>query len=171
MRFNSSVKIVFLLLCVVLLLPAPLKAEALKIGVFDLQRIMNESKTVNTYRQRYQNTLELKRKPLEQTEEELKQLREKIDKGEIKPDQRMATEEEFSQKVRTAKRLKEDLDAEVMQMDRWLKAQVYKDVSEILEELNKKDEYSIIFERNMVAYYKNTVDITSKVIELYNKKK
>ncbi|MBF0459091.1 MAG: OmpH family outer membrane protein [Nitrospirae bacterium] len=158
-------------LCVILMIPASIGAETLKIGVFDIQRIMNEATVVGSYRQRYQSTLELKRKPLAETEEGLKQLREKLDKGGLKPEERMAAEEEFAQKLRTAKHQREDLDAEVMQMDRWLKAQVFRDIGEILEELNKKEDYTIILERNMVAYYKNTVDITGKIIVLYNNKK
>ncbi|MBF0554343.1 MAG: OmpH family outer membrane protein [Nitrospirae bacterium] len=171
MRYSSNMKAAALALCVMLLMPALLGAEPLKIGVFDIQRIMNEATAVNTYRQRYQNTLDLKRKPFDQTEEELKQLREQIDKGKLKPEERMAKEEEFAQKVLAARHQKEDLEAEVVKMDRWMKAQVFKDISEILEELNKKEDYSIIFERGTVAYYKNAVDITTKIIELYNKKK
>ncbi|MBF0486756.1 MAG: OmpH family outer membrane protein [Nitrospirae bacterium] len=170
MRPNSSMKVAFML-CVVLLVPALLRAETLKIGIFDIQRIMSEAAPVNTYRQRYQSTLELKRKPFDQTEEELKQLREQIDKGKLKPEEQMAKEEEFAQKVLVAKHQKEDLEAEVAKMDRWMKAQVFKDISALLEELNKKEDYSIIFERSTVAYYKNAIDVTAKIIELYNKKK
>ncbi|KWT75273.1 OmpH family outer membrane protein [Candidatus Magnetominusculus xianensis] len=170
MRFNSSMRLIFTL-CVMLLGTVPLQAEPLKVGVFDIQRIMNEAAAVSTYKQRYQSTLELKRKPLLQTEEDLKQLKEKIDKGGLKPEEAMAADLEFTQKVRTAKHQREDLDAEVMQMDRWLKAQIYKDISEILVELNKKEDYAVILERGVVAYYKSSVDITSKIIEIYNKKK
>lgn len=167
----SNMNAAALMLCVLLFIPVSIGAEALKVGVFDIQRIMNEATAVGSYRQRYQNTLELKRKPLSQTEDELKQLRERLDKGSLKPEERMAAEEEFAQKLRTAKHHREDLDAEVMQMDRWLKAQVFRDISGILEELNKKEDYTIILERSVVAYYKNTVDITGKIIDLYNKKK
>ncbi|MCG6552129.1 MAG: OmpH family outer membrane protein, partial [Candidatus Magnetominusculus sp. LBB02] len=161
----------FAALAIALLIPISLQAETLKVGVFDIHRVMNEASAVAAYRQRYQNTLELKRKPLAATEEELKQLREKLDKGSLKPDEAMALENEFNHKALTARHQREDLDAELMQMDRWLKAQVYKDVSEILQELNKKEDYTVILERGVVAYYKNTVDITSRVIELYERKK
>ncbi|MBF0515661.1 MAG: OmpH family outer membrane protein [Nitrospirae bacterium] len=166
---KSGMRLV-LTLSIMLLVPALLWAEPLKIGVFDVQRIMSEAVPVKTYRQRYHDTLELKRKPLTQTEEQLKLLKDKIDKGGLKPEEAAAAELEFSQKVLTAKHQREDLEAEVMQMDRWLKAQVYKDISEVLVELNKKEDYAVILERSVVAYYKSAVDITGKIIELYNKK-
>jgi hypothetical protein len=41
-------------------------AQGLKIGVFDIQKIMRESKTIDSYRQQLYKYLETKRKPLKE---------------------------------------------------------------------------------------------------------
>ncbi|MEO5356106.1 MAG: OmpH family outer membrane protein [Nitrospirae bacterium YQR-1] len=150
-----------------------LSAEAVRIGIFEIQKIIAEAKPVKQYRKRYDDTLTQKKAPLLQKEEEAKKLKEKIDKGDLKLDEKLKLEEQFAQKLRELKRQKEDLDQEVLQMEKWLKAQVFKDLNEIIAEIGKKDDYTIVIERNTggIAYAKPAIDLTDKIIELYNQKK
>ncbi|MBF0566776.1 MAG: OmpH family outer membrane protein [Nitrospirae bacterium] len=150
----------------------PARSETLKFGVFDLQKVMSDSQNVKNYRKRYQDTLDEKKKPFVQKEEEARILREKIDQGKFPPQERMAKEDEFAQRIKELRRLKEDLDSDVAQMDRWLKGQVFKDLDAILKDLARKEGYTIIFEKNTagIAYYNASIDVTDKILSLYNKK-
>lgn len=171
-RFFVLTVLVFLQLITVYTSRA-LGAEAVKIGIFEIQKVIAEAKPVKQYKKRYDDTLSQKKGPLLQKEEEVKKLKEKIDKGDLKMDEKLKLEEQFSQKLRELKRQKEDLEQEVLQMEKWLKAQVFKDLNEIIAEIGKKDDYTIIIEKNTggIAYAKPAVDITDKIIELYNQKK
>ncbi|MBF0564011.1 MAG: OmpH family outer membrane protein [Nitrospirae bacterium] len=150
----------------------PAYSETLKIGIFDIQKVMNESQKVKSYRKRYQDTLDEKKKPVVQKEEYAKTLREKIDQGQMSPDERMLKEDEFSLKMKELKRLKEDFDFDLTQMDRWLKAQVFKDLNEILKDFAKQEGYTIILEKNSsgIAYFNASIDVTDRILSIYNKK-
>ncbi|MBF0464477.1 MAG: OmpH family outer membrane protein [Nitrospirae bacterium] len=147
-------------------------AESIKIGVFEIQRVIAEAKPVKQYQKRYDDTLSKKKVPFVQKEEELKKLKEKIDKADLKLEEKLKTEEQFTQKLKELKRQKEDLDQEVLKMEKWLKAQVFKDLNEIINEIGKKYDYTIIMEKNTggIAYHKSSIDVTDKIIELYNQK-
>lgn len=157
---------------VVVVSSTPACSETLKFGVFDLQKVMNDSQSVKNYRKRYQDTLDEKKKPLVQKEEEARILKEKLDQGKFTPQERTAKEDEFAQRIKELRRLKEDLDSDVAQMDRWLKGQVFKDLDAILKDLARKEGYTIIFEKNTagIAYYSGSIDVTDKILSLYNKK-
>ncbi len=56
----------FLFFCSLVMASTQLWAQGLKIGVFDIQKIMRESKTIDSYRQQLYKYLETKRKPLKE---------------------------------------------------------------------------------------------------------
>jgi Skp family chaperone for outer membrane proteins len=80
---HHEVKFFCFLLSVIftLLLSTPsFSEETLKIGVFDLQKVMKDSKVVQGYRQKIGKELESKKKLLAEKEESVKQTEEKLKK-------------------------------------------------------------------------------------------
>ena len=67
-------------ICIVFFDFSSLSAETLKIGIFDLQKVMKESKVVQGYRQKIGKELESKKKLLAEKEESVKQTEEKLKK-------------------------------------------------------------------------------------------
>ncbi len=148
-------------------------AENLKIGVFDMHKIMKESKTAQGYRQKLMAQFEAKRKPLMGKDAYARQLENRLknDKN-ISPAERKSTEDKLASEVRDLKRMKEDLDAEFQKVDRDLGRQALMEISEVVKKIAEKDGYTLVLEKNAggVVYSKDAIDITSKILGDYDEK-
>ena len=104
--------IVSILFCFMIVGSTLVSAQALKIGVFDIQRIMKESKTIEGYRHELSKGIEAKRKPLSDKENSVRTLEDKLRKdGEkLSLNERRVTEEKLANEVKELKRLREDID-------------------------------------------------------------
>jgi len=159
---TAAVMISFIGICQV-------SAQALKIGVFDVQKVMRESKTIESYRQDLMKQIEGKRKPLKDREESARTTEEKLRKeGEKLPvNERRVLEDKLANDAKDIKRLREDFEIEVRKMDTQLARKALTMISDVVRNIAEKEGYTVIFERNAagVAYVKDTIDITNKVIQ------
>lgn len=148
-------------------------AETPKIGVFDMKKIMVESKTIQAYRQKIEKELEPKRKAFSGKQEEARLLEEKLKKeGNTLPaNDRKVTEEKLVNEIKDLKRLKEDFDLDLQKIDRELTQQAFKEIDGIIKDIAGRENYTIIFERSAagIAYLKDPLDITGKIIKEYDK--
>ena len=160
--------IVSILFCFMVVGSTCLNAQVLKIGVFDIQRIMKESKTIEGYRHELSKGIEAKRKPLSDKENSVRTLEDKLRKdGEkLSLNERRATEEKLANEVKELKRLREDIDIELQRMDRELTQKAFRDIGGVVKNIADKENYTIIFEKNAagIVHVKDTVDITGKVL-------
>jgi outer membrane protein len=143
-------------------------AQALKIGVFDFQKIMRESKTIDSYRQQLYKNLETKRKPLKEKEDAAKLIEEKLRKeGEkLSVNERKSLEERLANEAKELRRLKEDIDMELQKMDRELTQKAFTEISGVIKKVAASEGYSIIFEKSAagIVYAVDAVDITGKIL-------
>jgi len=146
-----------------------LYAQELKLGVFDMQKIMKESKTVANYRKDIFEKIELKRKPIQEKDEFAKAINEKLKKdGSNMPfNDRKALEEKFVNEIKEIRRMKEDLDAETIKYDRELSKNIFLEIDKIIKNIAEQEDYTVIFENTAagIAHYQNSVDITGKILE------
>lgn len=144
-------------------------AQAAKIGVFEVQKVMRESKTFEGYRQDLMKQIEAKRKPLRDREESAKATEERLRKeGEKLPvNERRALEERLANDARDIRRLREDFEIEVRKLDTQLAQKALGVISGVVKNIGEREGYTVIFERSAagVAYFKDTVDITGKIIQ------
>ncbi len=144
-------------------------ADSLKIGIFDLQTIMRESKTAIRHRQEFLLSMEQKRKPLLEREDAVKKMEESLKKDAAKMTlkERRLLEEKIATEIKELRRQKEDIDSELKKIDQDLTQKVLKEMGKVIQDLAIKENYTIIFERNTagIAYFKDTHDITKKIIE------
>jgi len=144
-------------------------AQALKIGVFDVQKVMRGSKTIEGYRQDLMKQIEAKRKPLRDREESAKLTEEKLRKeGEKLPvDERRTLEVKLANDAKDIRRLREDFEIEVRKMDTQLAQKALGMINGVVRNIAEKEGYTVIFERSAagVVYVKDTVDITGKIIQ------
>ncbi len=94
--------------------------NSVKIGVFDLQRIIRESKTIEGYRQDIAKGIEEKARPIRAKEESLRTMEDKLRKQlqVMSIDERRELEEKITNEAKEIKRMKEDLDIHLRKMDR-----------------------------------------------------
>ena len=152
--------------CCLILTATQLWAQVLKIGVFDIQRIMKESKTIDGYRHELSKGIEAKRKPLTDKENSVRTLEERLRKEKLSAADRRTLEEKLANEVKELKRLREDIDIELQRMDRELTQKAFRDIGGVVKNIADKENYTIIFEKNAagIVHVKDTVDITGKVL-------
>jgi len=152
--------------CCLILTATQLWAQVLKIGVFDIQRIMKESKTIDGYRHELSKGIEAKRKPLTDKENSVRTLEERLRKEKLSAADRRTLEEKLANEVKELKRLREDIDIELQRMDRELTQKAFRDIGGVVKSIADKENYTIIFEKNAagIVHVKDTVDITGKVL-------
>jgi len=174
---NYKLKIFCCLLsvfCILLFGLPSLSAETLKIGVFDLQRIIRESKVIQGYRQKLASEVEAKKKLLTEKENSFKQIEEKLKKDgqKLSLNERKTLEDKLSVEAKELIRLKEDVNEELKKMDRELTQQALKYIEGIVKKIASDENYTIIFERSAagIVHMKDSIDITSKVISIYDKR-
>lgn len=171
-RFSVVCFLLFVF-CFLVFLPS-VAAENLKIGVFDVQKIMKESKVVQGYRQKLGKEVESKRKLFAEKEGTIKQTEEKLKKEgqKLSVSEKKALEEKLSSQAKELKRMKEDIKVDLQKMDRELTQQALKDIEGIIKKIASDEDYTIIFERNTagIVHLKDSVDITEKIITLYDKR-
>jgi outer membrane protein len=150
-------------------------AQALKIGVFDLQRIMRDSKNIQSYRKVLGREIETKRKLFEEKQDSVRLLEDRLKRDDktITPDERRRLGERLANESKELRRMREDLDADLQKIDRELSRRALKEIGDVINNLGKQDNYSMIFERTMagIAYFRDSFDITQKIIDLYDAKK
>lgn len=166
---KKVILIICALFCFMVIGSEPVSAQALKIGVFDVQKVMRESKTIEGYRQDLMKQIEGKRKPLRDREESARITEEKLRKeGEKLPvNERRALEEKLANDAKDIRRLREDFEIEVRKMDTELAQKALGVIGGVIKNIAEKEGYTIVFERSAagVAYVKDTVDITSKIVQ------
>jgi outer membrane protein len=150
-------------------------AQQLKIGIFEMQRIMKESKVIQGYRVKLEQEIGTKRKQLDQKQDWIRSIEEKLRSNDktITFEDRKKLSEKMAVEQRDLRRLREDVEAEIQKVDRELSEHAIREVGSIINTLAKEGSYDIIFERTMggIAFWKDALDITQTVITIYDKKK
>ncbi|OGW22347.1 MAG: hypothetical protein A2X55_01005 [Nitrospirae bacterium GWB2_47_37] len=149
-------------------------SENLKIGVFDVQKIMKESKAVEGYRNQMLQEAESKKKILSGKQESARQIEERLKKEAqtLSSTERKSLEEKLTTEIKELRRMNEDIEADLKKRDSELTRKAFMEIGEIVKKIAEKEGYTIVFEKNAagIAHLKSSVDITSKVINMYDKR-
>ena len=164
------------------------QAHGVKVGVVDLQAVLDGSLRGKAAKERLkelgdqlQREIQAKREFKERQEEELQNLRSEIQRqGLVLSEQaRMAKEEEFRKSIRELQRFIQDTnnfiddatqefrEKEVRETQLLLTA-----IRDIVREVGARDQYTVILEGNdsaaLVLYIDAVVDLTEEVIRLFD---
>lgn len=161
------------LLAVVFLQPAPLAAQNVKVGVVDLQKFQKNSKAFQraslVVKKKFddmQQKLNDERNALGKLDEELKKqsMMLSLDAQEDK-------KREFEKKQRLFKFTYDEYSQEMKETEMEAIKKVMKELEKVVEEMGKKEGYTIILERRTLGllYFNNTIDLTDRVTEAYDK--
>jgi outer membrane protein len=160
--------VVVMVVCVCFLCASESSAQAVKIGVFDMQKIVRDSKKMEGYRQVLMKNIESKRKPLRDKEETVRLLDEKLKKDgpSLSVADRANLAERLGNEAKEMRRLREDFDVEAQKMDRELTQKAFAEIDGIVKKIGEKENYTIIVEKNSggVVYLKDSTDITARII-------
>jgi len=171
----KGLKALFLgMLTLVFFFPAaPLAAQAVKVGVVDLQKFQKNSKSFQkasvSVKKRFddmQQKLNEERNNLAKIEEEFKKqtMMLSLDAQEDK-------KRELEKKQRHFKFMYDDFTQEMKEVEMDAIKKVMKDLEKIVEKMGEKEGYTIILERRTLGllYFNNTIDLTDRVTDTYDK--
>jgi outer membrane protein len=145
-------------------------AAGLKIGIIDTQKIMRESRAAKSARAILVKDVEAKRGVLKAKEDEVRALQEELKKQgqDMSLSARKEKGEDFEREIRELKRLKSDLEEELKKKDREMARKLLLEIRDVVNEFLKKEKFTVILEKRSVVAADEAVDITDKIIRLYD---
>lgn len=165
MRFRFPI---VLALALAVAAAGPAAAQSVKIGVFDPNKILTSSKLG----QRLQDDLNKFRVEREATinkdGEELKRLVDQYKAGaENMSDERRETiEADLLQRRRDLERAAKDAEAELARRRQKAIRELEEQVQVVLQDYGRQNGYTLILQRDLVAFVPDTVDISDQIIRL-----
>ena len=155
---------------VMLVLPLTARSQAVNIAYIDLQRVMVESEKGKEAKQVLTQEAERLKKSLDVKQDELQKMKDAIEKQgvTITPDARAEKEKQYQNKLKDYQRLANDYQTELQQKDQEITQKLLKDLEEVIKSLGEKEKYTLIFEKSQVLFASPAIDITPKVITLFN---
>lgn len=164
------------------------QAQGVKVGVVDLQAVLDGSLRGKAAKERLkelgdqlQREIQAKREFKERKEEELQNLRSEIQRqGLVLSEQaRMAKEEEFRKSIRELKRFIDDTNNFIDDATQEFREKEVREtqlllvaIRDIVREVGARDQYTVILEGNdsaaLVLHIDATVDLTEEVIRLFD---
>jgi len=153
-----------------ILFALPAWAQQIKIGLIDVQRVLSESNAGKKARDRFQVQVKKAEADLLRQKQEMEKLKADMDKKGplLKDDDRKNLEKELQRKYVNYQREMRDSQEELQQKEREMTGEILKELETVVSEVGKSEKFTLILERAQLLYSDQAVDITSKVVELYN---
>ena len=144
--------------------------ERVKIGFIDIQRVLSESQPGKRARERFQAQVKKAEADLQKEKLELDRIRSDLDKKGplLKEDERRNLEADFQKRSVNLQRSMTDYQQDLRQKDGEMTNDILKELEKIVSEVGKADKFTLIMERSQILYSDQGVDITNKVIEVFD---
>jgi outer membrane protein len=154
------------LLCV----PAVGAQDRVKIGFIDIQRAISDSNAGKRAKERFQAQVKKAEAELLKEKTELERLKADLDKKGplMKEEERRSLEGDLQRRYVNYQRTMTDHQQELRQKEGALTGDILKELEKIVNEIGKKDKFTLILERNQILYSDQGIDVTNKVIEVFN---
>jgi outer membrane protein len=147
-----------------------LAQDKVKIGFIDIQRAISESTAGKRAKERFQVQVKKAEADLLKEKAELERLKTDLDKkGQLmKEDERRNLEADLQRRYVNYQRSAGDYQQELRQKEGEMMSDILKELEGIVNEVGKSEKFLLILERSQILYSDQGIDLTNKVIELYN---
>jgi len=145
-------------------------AADIKIGVIDTQRILTQSRAAQETQALFANEVEENRNLLLGKQKELEALQEEMntERLEMTPDVLREKQDKLARVLKEYNRMQNDIEEDLKNRDTELTRELLAEIGEIVREYSKEEKFTIILERTAVVTFDDAVDITDKIIQLYD---
>jgi outer membrane protein len=145
-------------------------ADVAKIGVANLQRVLetsNQGKSAQEEIKKQKDQMELE---LKQKGGEIEELRKQLERESMvmSKEKREEKEREIRIKINDFKSLEKRYRAQLQNLEKKLVNALLKEVSTLVEEIGKKEGYLLIINNTGVLYSPNSINITDQLIKQLN---
>ncbi len=149
-------------------------AQAVRIGVVDVQLVLNQSQRGKTIKQRLDQEMATRQKDLDARQQEVVKLQAELEKQApvLSEQAKREKAEAIQRKVRDVRRMAEDANRDIDKRVGEAEMEVTREIFSVIQEYGKDQGYTIILtlERRTVAYSAAAVDITAEIIKRYDSK-
>jgi len=162
-----------LALFLLLLLAAPVWGqEKMKIGFVDLEKAIQSSKAGKNTKTKFQAQVKKIEANLLKEKAGLEKFRADAEKKGLllKEGEKRNLEREFQRKLRDYQVRMRDSQEELRQREREAMDNILKEIANVVSEVGKKEKFTLILTRSQMLYVDQGVDITKKVVDLYDRK-
>ncbi len=166
-------KILFGILFFVLFFTGFARAESVKIAVIDIKKIVKESKYGQEIMQKLQKKYDEFSAEIQAKAKKLEELKKEIEnKGSLwSKDVKQKKEEEYKKLLEQLTTLQEKAQYEMQEYQKQLLEPVLKKLVKVIKDYVKDKNYDLVLEKNQpgIYYASSRIDITSKILALFNK--
>ncbi len=149
-------------------------AEDVKIGFVDMQKAIQEVQSGKKAKKELEDEFNKKKKELEKREADIKKMGEDFEKRSMamNEDARMKKQGEIQGEMRKYQEMASKAQMEIQKRERDLTQPIVTKLRGILEEIAKKENFTVILERseNAVMYAKKEIDLTERIVKEHDKK-
>ena len=150
---------------------AAMAADVAKIGVVDLQRVLETSNPGKAAQVEIKKQKDEMETDLKQKGAEIEQIRQRLERESMvmNKEAREEKEREVRIKLNDFKTLQKRYRSDLQALEKKLVNQLQTEVFSIVEDLGKKEGYLLIISKIGVLYSPTTIDITDKLIQQLNR--
>ena len=147
-------------------------ADVAKIGVIDMQRVLETSSAGKAAISEIKQQKQKMESELQRKKEEIEELRKQLERDAmvLSREKREEKEREGRIKLNDFKTMQKRYVAELKQKEKIHLKRMQKDVFEIIQQIGKKEGYLLIVNKVGVLYSPMSIDITDQLIKEYNVK-
>jgi outer membrane protein len=147
-------------------------AQGLKIGVVDVQQVLNQSQRGSALKQKLDQELAGRQKELDVRQQEIVKLQAEFEKQAPVLSEQAKREkgESLQRRVRDIRRMAEDANRDFEKRLRETEMETTREIFVVIQEYGKDQGYSMIFERNSIVYGSTAVDLTAEIVKRFDAK-
>ena len=175
MKKSLGIMVIILGLTVLLSVSQASAQGSAKIGFIDLREIISTSDAGRQAAAEFKKTFEKRKASIQQTEAELKKMKEAIEKQRsvLKPDAIKEKELDYQKHFRDYQRLVADSNEELSARDQQLSQKLIPEVMKIVNSFGDKEGYTLILDINnpVVVYHSKSNNLTKRIVAEMNRRK
>lgn len=159
-----------LITCLFILLTATPALSQIKVGVFDSQRLSEETEQGKKYQTELDVFRGKKARQIEGKEKEIADLEDQLKAQELSlsEEKRANLQKEIQKKYVELQRLRDDASRDFQSELLEVQKKFQDELLLIVAEIGREQGYTIIFEKIQVIYFSGVVDITNDIIAKFN---
>jgi len=163
-----------LYLCITFcLFVGPVYAADIKIGIIDTQKILTDSKAGKSALVLFNKEKETKSAGYVAKQKELQTIQDELNSKAKDMTAAVYSEKtaKYSKVKKELERMKTEIEEDLNDRTTELNRKLYTEVAVIVSDFCKKEKYTVILEKTYVAAFDGAVEITDKIIQLYDASK
>jgi outer membrane protein len=163
----------WLIICATLLCTtAGWAQDRVKIGFIDIQRAISESQAGKRAKEQFQVQVKKAQSDLLREKQDLERLKSDLDKKGplLREEERLNLQSDLERRYLNYQRAMQDQQQLLRQKEGAMTSDILKDLEKIVNEIGKSEKFTLILERSQILYSDQGIDITNKVIQVYDKR-